>query len=209
VNILLTVSESDRLEALEQTIKDGQKTFVAVGRALAEIRDRKLYKAQHKNFEEYCRERWQWTKQHAYRLIECAPIAESNPQVTSINQARELAKVAEEKRAQVVEIAATKAEAEERPMTARDIRESAAPTPPRQPIVSEVTQTTDVEAKVLAIDDFAELYGNKTPFHRGEVILWALLSNLRVALVADKQRYRRLFDEWLTRATEQKEAARA
>jgi hypothetical protein len=45
--------------------------------------------------------------------------------VDTERQAREVAKVPEEKRAQVIEIASTVAAAEERPMTARDIREAA------------------------------------------------------------------------------------
>lgn len=117
----LTLPESKRLVALENVISAGQKTFVAVGVALAEIRDAKLYRADHDTFEDYCRSKWGWTKQHVYRLIECAPIAKSNPQVTSLNQAREVAKVPAERRAEVVTKAKAKADAEERPMRARDI----------------------------------------------------------------------------------------
>ncbi len=98
----LSVAEAQRLTELEQTIERGQKTFVEVGLALAEIRDLKLYKSEYRTFELYCRAKWGWTKQHAYRLIEAAPIAESNPWVTSERATRELAKVEPEQRARLV-----------------------------------------------------------------------------------------------------------
>ena len=102
----LTVTESNRLKVLEKTIAQGQAVFVDVGLALAEIRDFKLYKSDYKTFEQYCRARWRFTKQHAYRLIEAAPIAKSHPRVTSERSARELAKVDPSQREEVLEKAA-------------------------------------------------------------------------------------------------------
>jgi hypothetical protein len=101
--IILPDFEAAQLEQLEERIQCGLKSFVEVGEALTAIRDRRLYRATHGTFEEYCRDKWGWSKQHAYRLMECGPIAKSNPQVTSINQARELARVEPERRQEVVE----------------------------------------------------------------------------------------------------------
>ena len=39
-----SIRESQRLQELEKLIAKGQKTFVEVGLALAEIRDMRLYK---------------------------------------------------------------------------------------------------------------------------------------------------------------------
>lgn len=100
---VMSIRESQRLAELERTIARGKKTFVEVGLALAEIRDLRLYKREYGGFEEYCREKWGWTRQHAYRLIEAAPIGKCNLQVTSLNQARELAKVDPAQRAGVVQ----------------------------------------------------------------------------------------------------------
>lgn len=116
----ITISESQRLIALERTIEAGRKTFVEVGIALAEIRDSKLYRSDYATFENYCRDKWSWTKQHVYRLIKCAPIAKSNLQVTTINQARELAKVTPEKRVEVLELVAASG-----PVTATAIKQAA------------------------------------------------------------------------------------
>ena len=96
--------DDQRLAELEKTIARGKKTFVEVGLALAEIRDLRLYRREYGGFSEYCRDKWGWTKQHAYRLIEAAPVAKSNLQVTlSQNAAIELAKAEPDQRAGVVQ----------------------------------------------------------------------------------------------------------
>jgi hypothetical protein len=121
----MSIRESQRLEELEKTIARGKKTFVEVGLALAEIRDLRLYKREYSGFEEYCRKKWGWTKQHAYRLIEAAPIAESNPRVTSERAARELGRAEPAQRAGVVQTIVD----EGRPVTAAEIRRRIPPPP--------------------------------------------------------------------------------
>jgi hypothetical protein len=153
----ITLNESKRLIELEKIIEAGKQTFIEVGIALAEIRDARLYKADFKTFEEYCVKKWGWTKQHCYRLIECAPIAKSNPQVTSINQVRALAKVPEEKRNQVIKKALAKSKSAGRKLTAKDISAAAEtePEPPEPARVQSYTPdpkpitTTGEEAKVF------------------------------------------------------------
>ncbi|MEI6451832.1 MAG: hypothetical protein WCP98_18055, partial [Actinomycetes bacterium] len=60
------------LTDLEGIIERGLDTFVDVGEALAEIRDRQMYRETHATFEAYCRERWGWSRSYAYRHIEAA-----------------------------------------------------------------------------------------------------------------------------------------
>lgn len=131
---LLTVSETARLSVLERVIRRGQRKFIEVGRALAEIRDSRLYQYGHRTFEEYCREKWGWNRAYAGKIIEAAEVVGGLPEnvshgIQNERQARELARVEPERRAQVIEVAASVASAEERPMAARDIREAAAPEP--------------------------------------------------------------------------------
>ena len=64
------------LTDLETVIERGQVTFIEVGRALMEIRDRRLYRETHTTFEAYCGERWGWTRQHANRQIAAARAVE-------------------------------------------------------------------------------------------------------------------------------------
>jgi hypothetical protein len=65
---LTGIEKRDRIE-LEKVISKGWETFLEVGRALATIRDRRLYRDRYGSFEEYCREKWEFSKTHANRLI--------------------------------------------------------------------------------------------------------------------------------------------
>lgn len=67
----ITVSEKAELSRLESVITTGKDTFVQVGLALLEIRDRRLYRGSYANFNDYCRERWTFSRQRAGQLI-CA-----------------------------------------------------------------------------------------------------------------------------------------
>jgi hypothetical protein len=73
----LTTTEIDRLAACERSIEQGISVFVEVGRALTEIRDSKLYRATHKTFEAYCKERWEIGRSRAYDLIDQAKVTEA------------------------------------------------------------------------------------------------------------------------------------
>lgn len=50
---LLTTAEEKRKEELVRIVKDGLNKFIEVGMALAEIRDKKLYRNTHQTFEEF------------------------------------------------------------------------------------------------------------------------------------------------------------
>ncbi len=118
------VPESKRLLALEKVIEKGRQTFVDVGCALAEIRDSKLYLCEHNTFEDYCREKWGWTKTYCNNLIQGASVVKSIPasvttMVVNERQARELGKVEPEKRQEVIEIAAATGK-----VTAKSIKEA-------------------------------------------------------------------------------------
>lgn len=53
--ITLSENESKELSTHLETIKAGMSTFVAVGEALAAIRDKRLYRSGAPNFESFCR----------------------------------------------------------------------------------------------------------------------------------------------------------
>lgn len=73
----LQVSEQKSLTELEAVIEANAKGFIETGRALAAIRDQKLYRAEFSTFEDYCQTRWQFTRQRAYLLIESASVVTS------------------------------------------------------------------------------------------------------------------------------------
>ncbi|YAF99338.1 MAG: hypothetical protein AB3A66_28260 (plasmid) [Nodularia sp. CChRGM 3473] len=57
--------QSDRLH-LERKV---EKAFYEAGKALSELRDRRLYRSTHRTFEEYCRDRFGYTHRHVNYLI--------------------------------------------------------------------------------------------------------------------------------------------
>lgn len=72
---VLDASESRQLDECENIIRRGWDTFLEVGRALAMIRDRRLYRDKYATYEDYCRQKWEYSKTHANRLVEAAAVA--------------------------------------------------------------------------------------------------------------------------------------
>src|ERR1041385_3786569 len=70
----LSPSEQTEMNRCEETIAKGWHTFVEVGKALAIIRDHRLYRTEHSTFETYCRLKWQFGRAYAYRLITAAEV---------------------------------------------------------------------------------------------------------------------------------------
>jgi hypothetical protein len=70
----LDPAEEKDLERMESTIAANLAAFFQVGFALLEIRRRRLYRAEFKSFEEYCRKRWEFNRSYAYRLIGAAKV---------------------------------------------------------------------------------------------------------------------------------------
>jgi hypothetical protein len=70
---VLTVPEQHQLNEQETRIEQGFRAFFAeVGDALQIIRDKRLYRAGYKNFEDYCRARWGVSDNYAHKLISAA-----------------------------------------------------------------------------------------------------------------------------------------
>lgn len=118
--------EKEDRDRLEATIKKGKKAFVDVGRALAEIRDRKLWRDVFDSFDAYCQEKWGFKRRRADELIQGAAVAGALAEVSGIplnaGQATALSSVPEPDREKVLEAASEKAKSEDRPMTAADIK---------------------------------------------------------------------------------------
>lgn len=119
-----------RLRELEGVIERGKQTFIDVGAALMEIRDRRLYKERaYKSFNDYTTEHLGFQRAHAHRLIEAAvavkelsPVGDTFAPVNE-RQARELAQATEGTRAEVMQQAHAVAEERDQPVTAAIIRE--------------------------------------------------------------------------------------
>ena len=85
---------SERLAELEVVIERGLTTFIDVGAALLEIRDRRLYRDRYETFEAYCRARWDWGRNYVNKQIAAAEVVgllgTEVPTPTSEAVAREL-----------------------------------------------------------------------------------------------------------------------
>ena len=111
----LSVRELKRLSELEAVIAENFKGFVAVGVALAEIQEQRLYREQFPTFEDYCKNLWDMSRPRAYQFIDSAQVInnlstivdktdDQNPTPllpSNEAQARELAKLAPEEQVQV------------------------------------------------------------------------------------------------------------
>jgi hypothetical protein len=73
----LTVIEQNNLVELEKTIQKNLTAFYEVGFALMQIRDNRLYREQYGTFEEYCKEKWGFTKSRANQLIAASEVADN------------------------------------------------------------------------------------------------------------------------------------
>ncbi len=81
----LTIQEVERLKELEHIIKDGLYTYFEVGAALMKIRDLEFYRATHSTFESYCRDTFQISRAHAYRLIDSHNVQSTIDKAQAIN----------------------------------------------------------------------------------------------------------------------------
>ncbi|MBV8279018.1 MAG: hypothetical protein JO170_27670 [Verrucomicrobia bacterium] len=85
----LLPSENTRLEHLEHIIENFRKSYYKAGAALAEIRNKRLYRATHASFEAYVAERWELSRPRAYDLIDASRVANNLSAVADITTANE------------------------------------------------------------------------------------------------------------------------
>lgn len=70
----LTPDEERERHRLEWKV---ERAFYEAGAALRELRDKRLYRSTHRTFEEYCYERFGYTRRRPYQLIEAAIVFEN------------------------------------------------------------------------------------------------------------------------------------
>jgi hypothetical protein len=128
----LTLTERRAFDRAERTIARGLKSFLEVGLALKEIRDKRLYRHEYDTFEEYCIRRWELSRPRAYELCAASEVLADLSAIADIRllpeneaQTRPLTRLkATEHRQQAWEMAVKMAAAESRPVTARDTEEA-------------------------------------------------------------------------------------
>lgn len=71
---VLTVEEAAELRAHELIVSQGLGAFVAVGKALLAINEKRLYRAEHKTFEDYLEKRWDMSRGRGYQMMRAAEL---------------------------------------------------------------------------------------------------------------------------------------
>jgi hypothetical protein len=138
-----------RKRELIAIVKEGQKTFFAVGMALMEIRDSKLY-VEEGTFEQFCEKHFGFGRAYAYRLIEGVKATETLPKrlstkVDTLPAATAVAAVPAEHRAEVVTAAAATGS-----VTAKTVEKAAADIQEADVIVTDANGRT-VPAGIVAL----------------------------------------------------------
>jgi hypothetical protein len=111
------------LAECEEIIEKGLATFIEVGAALLQIRDERLYLETHKTFDDYCRERWDFTDRRARQLMTAAEVGTIVP-VANEAQARELVPLKGDEAEMIAVFRDSQAKAQElgEPLTAEQIK---------------------------------------------------------------------------------------
>ena len=128
----LTSNERRDLEQAERKIAAGLRSFLEVGSALKEIRDRRLFRQHFKSFEEYCAKRWDFSRQRGYELLGASDVVADLSAVADIRvlptneaQARPLTLLRDAAhRRRAWKLALKIAAKARRPVTARDTEEA-------------------------------------------------------------------------------------
>lgn len=159
-------TELEALHRCEQVIELGQKTFVEVGNALAEIKEGKYYRGDYDTFDAYCKERWGFERRHAYRSIEAAKVVENvsrgtqskhTPLPKNERQARPLTDLPPEKQAPAWQDAVDTAKKRGKPVTGRAVQDAVKrhkePTePPEEPKAQTKEEAPEAQGEEGAID---------------------------------------------------------
>ena len=146
----LTPIEKGRLELLEKKIEKGLETFIEVGTALKEIREKKLYSQE--TFEKYCEDRWGWSIRYVQQIIATSKATQDLRTIvrqlpTSEWQARPLTKLPEPKQRERAWELAVSTAPDNKP-TARHVEQAVRKIQAQEPSIPTVkstfnNQTTD------------------------------------------------------------------
>lgn len=164
----LTTNDDQRLVECEAKIDRSLRSFVDIGDALLEIRESRLYRNSHQNFEQYCQSRWNITKSRANQLISASRLVENlenNGQLggvlpSSESVARELQRVDADRQQEVwsqVVSTAPRGANNEAVVTARHVREtveSIAATPEPVATTERVTDATGEPVPTSVIPEY-------------------------------------------------------
>ncbi|NBV23919.1 MAG: hypothetical protein EBS05_18625 [Proteobacteria bacterium] len=136
----LTKKEAEDLEKQEAVVRNHVGATWEVAEALRVIHDKRLYKATHRKFSDYCLERWNFDRAHGDRLVKAGNVyrslkclqKEHLPIPTTEAQVRPLTRLTPDKYEDVWRAAVAKAEGG--PITMKLVEELAEPHRPKREV---------------------------------------------------------------------------
>lgn len=168
----LTSEELASLRANERIIEKGLETFIDVGTAMATIRDGGLFRATHKSFEEYVKDKWDYTRQRAYQLISASDfhtkLASRNSKmsrITSERATRALMTVPNDRLADVLD--AVLAEGEPTAERIVQIRNKIAPAKAKSDTKQKKKPMMKIEVAIKAASKWLEFLSSCNPNNLG------------------------------------------
>ena len=187
----ITVTAVEVTELTEQEIRDRlllerkvERAFFEAGKALMELRDRRLYRSTHKTFEEYCRDRFSYTHRHVNYLIAGSLIVENIIMGTNSSQNESQDKMGTNSsqilptsEVQVRPLA--KLEPQQQPEAWQQAVEQAGGKVPSGRIVKDVVQKIMERTKVpntYQLGEVCQILAKDNPELRGKGGCWAIVS---------------------------------
>ncbi len=169
VTELTQEEQSDRLH-LERKV---ERAFFEAGKALIELRDRRLYRSTHKTFDEYCLGRFGYNRSRSYQLVDAAVVVDNL-----------------QKCPQIVDILPT-AEGQVRPMTklepqeqqevwVKAVEQAGGKVPPAR-IVKDVVQRIMERTQVpnsYQIGEVCQILAKDNPELRGKGGCWGIVNHV-------------------------------
>jgi hypothetical protein len=167
---LTTEEESDR-NLLERKV---ERAFYEAGMALMELRDRRLYRSTHATFEEYCRDRFDYTRRRPYQLIEAALIYDN-----LIDKSAKILHILPTKEGQVQPL--SQLEREEQPLAWETAVEEAGGKVPTGRIVKEVVQRIKDKTSApisFRVGEVCQIMAKDNTELRGKSGYWCIVSEV-------------------------------
>ena len=120
------ITNEPSLQDLEEKIEAGLEQFRVAGESLRKIKEQKLYRNEYSTYEDYCKQRWGFSPQHANRLISAAntvrQIEESEPTGSVLPHSESQARILSKSKEPNATWKSTQEETGKEQPTAKDIK---------------------------------------------------------------------------------------
>ncbi|MBW4616385.1 MAG: hypothetical protein KME21_24540 [Desmonostoc vinosum HA7617-LM4] len=179
VTVEVTAVEVPELTEQEQSLRlhlerKVERAFFEAGKALMELRDRRLYRSTHRTFEDYCRERFGFSRRQPYHLMEAAVIFDN-----LVAKCERSVHILPTNEWQVRPL--TKLDPDTQPEAWQQAVESAKGKVPSHRIVKDVVQRIMERTKVpntYQLGEVCQILAKDNPSLRGKGGCWAIVSHV-------------------------------